>query len=670
MSSSDPPTWHTSTNLTPMATTTGSSNSRRARRPTEFLLPNGRKILVALPEEAARLRDKYTHHAYDSSAVQVEVVIHGSEEHHQHLRHLHSHHTAQRDAMRTKHGQDFGLWERTRNDLDEVGQQLESLSGRGAAETLSANFERFGYTSVLRTYDDDGKAGGASGMATPKRQSDAESSLSERDWDDARGGRSIKLFQRPVIKQYFDRGLLWRASELTKVTSFELFFDLLYVIVILDMNGESASEHPDGHRLLRFVIMFVMSWKIWSDVQQTISWFETDDILQRVQVLFLIACLLGTNTTQMFSEEYDTYVQLVSFYLAARLSQTCYFGLTACLLPLIKGIMISHIIVIIIPSALWIASTHVEMPSRLGLVFVALANELLGPFVVMLLLRYSRTHNTPLAKQIERLYEFFPAVNIEHKVERTDAFVSLVIGYGVVSLLYQNAGYGINTFLGKAVMGMIQGSIFNWIYFEIDGEKIHVHAIRNSVSTACIWQLGHLPFVCTYVLATAALSKLVVAADAPDTDEHLLTEAYEHQSEHEVALGLRFFYCIGLGTALFCTALNSWSHVHKIPSTCHVPKIWRLMNRAAVCIIFCCLPAAESLNSLQLIAITMSLMVWVLCFEMWGMNCPDDSFIGKGFSTYSAKCSKRQLEDATKEGGEINIVELRTGEKTAVDLRS
>ncbi len=36
-----------------------------------------------------------------------------------------------------------------------------------------------------------------------------------------------------------------------------------------------------------------MSWKIWSDVMQLISWFETDDILQRIEILFLIACLLG-----------------------------------------------------------------------------------------------------------------------------------------------------------------------------------------------------------------------------------------------------------------------------------------------------------------------------------------------------------------------------------------
>lgn len=371
---------------------------------------------------------------------------------------------------------------------------------------------------------------------------------------------------------------------------------------------------------------------------------------------------------QTFSEEYDTYVQLVSFYVAARLFQAFYFGLTAWLLPLVKSVMICHIITIIVPSALWIASTHVDMPSRLALIFVALALDLFGPFVIMLFLRYSRTHDTPLAIRIERLFEFFPAINIEHKVERTNAFVSLVIGYGVVGLLYQNAGYGINAFLGKAVMGLVQAFIFNWIYFEVDGENIHVHAIRQSVSTACIWQLSHVPFVCSYVLAAAAMSKLVVATDAPDTDSHSLTEAYEHKSEHDVALGLRFFYCIGLGIALFCTGMISWSHVHKIPDTCHVPKRWRLVNRAAVCIIFCCLPAAEGLNSLQLIATTMSLMVWVLCFEIYGMKCPEDPFVGKGCCTYAAKCGKKQLENATKECGTVDVVELGKGEKTAVDL--
>ncbi len=50
---------------------------------------------------------------------------------------------------------------------------------------------------------------------------------------------------------------------------------------------------PPGHELLRFVITFAMSWKIWTDLAQFISWFQTDDIAQRIEFLFLIACLLG-----------------------------------------------------------------------------------------------------------------------------------------------------------------------------------------------------------------------------------------------------------------------------------------------------------------------------------------------------------------------------------------
>jgi hypothetical protein len=53
------------------------------------------------------------------------------------------------------------------------------------------------------------------------------------------------------------------------------------------------AEAPDGRELHRFVITFVMSWKIWADVVQLMSWFETDDILARLEILFEIACLLG-----------------------------------------------------------------------------------------------------------------------------------------------------------------------------------------------------------------------------------------------------------------------------------------------------------------------------------------------------------------------------------------
>ncbi len=53
------------------------------------------------------------------------------------------------------------------------------------------------------------------------------------------------------------------------------------------------AEEPTGHELLRFAITFIMSWKIWTEITYALSWFESDDVLTKVEVLFNLACLLG-----------------------------------------------------------------------------------------------------------------------------------------------------------------------------------------------------------------------------------------------------------------------------------------------------------------------------------------------------------------------------------------
>lgn len=84
----------------------------------------------------------------------------------------------------------------------------------------------------------------------------------------------MKFWKRPVVRQYFHKGLLWRASEVEEVASFELFVDLLYVGIIA-INGDKAAEDPTGAALLRFSITFILSWKLWSDLTTVVSWFET-----------------------------------------------------------------------------------------------------------------------------------------------------------------------------------------------------------------------------------------------------------------------------------------------------------------------------------------------------------------------------------------------------------
>ena len=71
---------------------------------------------------------------------------------------------------------------------------------------------------------------------------------------------------------------------------------------------------------------------------------------------------------------------------------------------------------------------------------------------------------------------------------RMDAFVTLVFGYSVVALIYQNkATVGINAFFGKATLGLIQAFTFNWLYFDVDGCDLFQHAIRRHVAS-CAFQ--------------------------------------------------------------------------------------------------------------------------------------------------------------------------------------
>lgn len=186
-----------------------------------------------------------------------------------------------------------------------------------------------------------------------------------------------------------------------------------------------------------------------------------------------------------------------------------------------------------------------------------------------------------------------------------------------------------------------------------------------------LWTTAHLPFIMSFVLGAAALSKLVVAHDCQDTEVEYLTDTYMAKSEGDIPIGLRWFYCAGLGIALLCmgpyifpslpfychaacissdficfeltspqTGIISLCHIHKDgPRGMRIRKKHRMANRFVVCVILLCLPTAHGLNSLHLIAIVTGLVVWVLLLELWGCSCPEESFFGeKRRCAYTARC--------------------------------
>ncbi|OAA79333.1 Low temperature requirement A [Akanthomyces lecanii RCEF 1005] len=619
----------------------------------EFTLPSGKKIIASLPGDIPTLRKQH-------SESDADVVEHGSDAHINYLRQVHSHHEGRRDEMRARLGDAASEWEETHRQLTSVSMELEKLARRESA--LDHNFDKFGYNKHLRTYDGvlgDGSgvgggsgAGGAatSGVSTP---GDLETGGDEKRHRHGRGD-STKLFKMPVVRQWFHRGVIWRAAGQTEIMAIELFFDLLYVGII-HSNGEHMAEEPTGHELLRFAITFIMSWKIWTEITYALSWFESDDVLTKVEVLFNLACLLGftTNMISSLNEDpaHNTYAQLVGFYLATRYAVAFHFAINYFLLPMIRGFMLASCIQVVLPTALWIGSIYVEMPNRLILIWIAIVLDMWGQIFyfapVQYTLRCKEESDTPFTRGVRNMFDYMPAVNIEHRVERTNAFVSLVLGYSVVGILFQsNGGYNINAFLGKAILGLLQAFFFNWIYFDVDGNGIELHAIRRSAVAMGIWNNAHLPFIMGYIIATSALSRLVLASDMSNTNPEQLTESYRALAEEEFGTGVRYFYCHGLAIALLSMTAIAISHKHHSVGTPRLAKKYRLANRVAMAIIMFFLPLATELKSLYLISITLGLISWVLILELWGGSLKGHSFVGETDCTRKAVRGTKEEEDA------------------------
>ena len=384
------------------------------------------------------------------------------------LRHTHSHHEERHRRLKEEHPDLAAELEHVLRELDALSVELHMISEH--AVQLDANFSKYGYSAHLRTRDSSEEESSSSG----------DSTFDKDTWHAGRKlGETMRFYQKPIVRQYFHKGLLWRAKEAQEVASYELFIDLFYVGIIA-ITGDTAAEHPDRESLLRFVITFIMGWKFWSDISLLISWFDSDDVLRRCGVLFILTCLLGFTTNMVDTFEH-TYTSLVAFYVAARLFLIISLFWYAYLIPMVRASMIGNGIIALIPVALWIGSIHIQEPGRQGLIWTAVAFDLFGGFLMITVQRPGVIQRRMPASWRERL-EFFPGTNIEHRIERTNAFVTLVFGSCVLGILYQSsAEMGVNAFFGKAVLGLLQAFTFNWIYFEIDSFNLHTHAIRRHV---------------------------------------------------------------------------------------------------------------------------------------------------------------------------------------------
>ncbi|WOO82402.1 uncharacterized protein LOC62_04G005891 [Vanrija pseudolonga] len=494
--------------------------------------------------------------------------------------------------------------------------------------------------------------------------------------------RIREIFRPPVVRQWIENGKLYREPGSREISRFELFFDLLFVAIIHQL-ADAAAVAATGLAVARFILTFYPSWSIWQEATRYSNVSGTDDMLHRLWVLIGMGCLLGYSANATAIEIHPTKSEMafdhsamqaaVAFWLVIKLTRVVVLWWYAYRLPDFRTFHIFHGIGVLIPMLFYLPLIWVtNRPAQIALATIAICVDLIRLDSVALI-AWGRLNQTRKFRRdqvaglnpergrgltlgrIDLPNMKFPAINIEHSIERSGAFVVIVLGELVMNMLYvatpassgeSSGGHtntttsegatgegghvarqvvstlfnlaaeaasgspttnastvGLSPKYGKAVLGLMVAWALNFLY-TIPSEELnqYTHALRRSWLTGLLFSFLHWPLCAALVLASAAASKFVLH------DEEL-------NSEESVTLlpGLRWYWGCGLGFALIITASLDLLHgsMHHWRAT-RIPRGVRFAFAVMGGLILILVPlAGDRLNILSTMGVSVG-VVWAV----------------------------------------------------------
>lgn len=482
---------------------------------------------------------------------------------------------------------------------------------------------------------------------------------------------TVRSFVKPfVIKQWLHRGKLYRERRERVPSRFELFFDLVFVAIAHQLS-EAAAEQASGAGAAQFILTFFPTWSLWSEFRAFVNASGTDDILQRVGVLYMMALLIGYTAnasaisvflpenvethsstggesvvehiaravsseeiTPVASGERDpALVTAVVFYLLARGLRAGFLLMYAKALPQFRTALLFQLahqvtgLVIVFP-LLFVYSK----PVIIALASLAMALDILLRYSVAMY-RLVLPHKPIVEKEEEvsdsqveamavepckgdkdprnmcafdkdmniRSEGFIPALNIEHFLERTAAFVVIVLGEMVLVVVYRATGAraGFQNIYGSAICGLILAFNLCWLYFDAECSLRFLHAIRRHWFTGLTFTNLHFPLCASLILVSAAMSRMT-------------------QDPDNVSQPLRWYFGGGLSCAMFSMAAIGATHRGLDPTgTRRLGRRTQLGSRLAAAVIFACLPLSN-LAPLELLGVAAGVTSFLVICETYG----------------------------------------------------
>ncbi|KAM3510803.1 hypothetical protein MY11210_005524 [Beauveria gryllotalpidicola] len=400
------------------------------------------------------------------------------------------------------------------------------------------------------------------------------------------------IIKRPKALQWFcDDELHKDSDEERQAGRFELFLDLLYVAIVANLS-EELSENPDGAHVAKYILTFTPAWHIWADLREIMNSYYTDDLVQRLIILWVMALLvLFANNANRVDDDLDAMRTAAGAYVAARFTTMLVFLISS-------FASYAHQLQARIMTCFMFVGLLITTPLFLESVSIHGKAAVVAVIMVYQELTWSVTLSPWLKRRLKLRYS--TAVDIAHEIDRMAAFFIIILGEFVYIVIVGNpAGTGLTAGYGKAVCTLVIAFCLNWIYVSGDGSLHATHPIRRSPWTAFGFFLLHLPMASSFLIAG-----------------HICAMSVKVEQFEE---GQRWLLGAGLGIGLLC--LWAYAMLYKAEERYELilPKTLRVGMRLVVAIILMIIPATHGhFNATQFVVLIMGLVAFLTIWETIG----------------------------------------------------
>ena len=226
-------------------------------------------------------------------------------------------------------------------------------------------------------------------------------------------------------------------------------------------------------RRLRLCHSFLIAWRIWKDLQEFMSKYHTNDLVERLFVvgIFILAMLYGNNASYLLDSSDSSNIAIIIFL-----------------------VVLGSFIVVEAAYSRYIASLRREIALRVAFAALTLPSWIPATFITSLtkaaiILEYlmSAFMATPPPERLLR-QDHFKNFDSDHWAERIQDFLIIILGEGVLSIIKGSPlGRGITNQAGNGVLALIAYYVLSGFYFNGDQSRRYVHTVWRRWWRKLLW---------------------------------------------------------------------------------------------------------------------------------------------------------------------------------------